>query len=195
MIFEDIIEEFIEENVVNSIEEKNGEDMREEVVILDSGSDVSLLPKRHQRNLDDSTLGCRLQNCQGGALEVSGVKHAELHVRDQEGQGVVLQHRFIVGDVQSCIMSLGELYQAGWHIDKDGDELFLLPPDDSMKVPVFYKNKSLAIKAYVRCIQEVLLEEEANMVRAVIQLNENFNLEQYNRWQTTTDGVPYLLTK
>ena len=61
------------------------------MVILDSGSDVSLLPKRHQRNLDEATLGCRLQNCQGGALEVSGVNHAELHVRDQEGQGVVLQ--------------------------------------------------------------------------------------------------------
>ena len=33
------------------------------------------------------------------------------------------------------------------------------------------------------------------MVRAVIQLNENFNLDQFNRWQTTTDGVPYPLTK
>ncbi len=184
VIFEDIIEEIIEENVVNNIEEKNGENMKEEVVILDSGSDVSLLPRRHQRNLDESTLGCRLQNCQGGAVEVSGVKHAELHVRDGEGQGVVPQHRFIVGDVQSCIMSLGELYQAGWHIDKDGDDLFLLPPDHSMMVPVFYKNKSVAIGAHVRCIQEVLQEEEADMVRAIIQLNENFNLDQFNRWQT-----------
>ena len=136
-----------------------------------------------------------MQNCQGGTLEVAGVKHAELHVQARGGQGAVLQHRFVVGDVQSCIMSLGELYQAGWHIDKDGDELSLLPPDDSMKVPVFYKNKSLAIRAHVRCIQEVLQEEEAGMVRAVIQLNDNFNLEQFNRWQTTTDGVPYLLTK
>ena len=81
----------------------------------------------------------------------------------------------LVGDVQSCIMSLGELYQAGWHIDKDGDELSLLPPDDSMKVPVFYKNKSLAIGSHVRCVQEVLQEEEADMVRAVIQLSDNFN--------------------
>ena len=116
---------------------------------------MSLLPRRHQRNLEGSTLGCRLQNSQGGTLEVAGVKHAELHVQARGGQGAVLQHRFVVGDVQSCIMSLGELYQAGWHIDKDGDELSLLPPDDSMKVPVFYKNKSLAIRAHVRCIQEV----------------------------------------
>ena len=195
VIFEEVVEEIIEENLVNNIEEKNYNEMEEEVVILDSGSDVSLLPKRHQRNLEGSTLGCRLQNCQGGTLEVAGVKQAELHVQDRGGQGAVLQHRFVVGDVQSCIMSLGELYQAGWHIDKDGDELSLLPPDDSMKVPVFYKNKSLAIRAHVRCVQEVLQEEEADMVRAVIQLNDNFNLEQFSRWQTTTDGVPYLLTK
>ena len=195
VIFEEVVEEIIEENLVNNIEEMNYNEMEEEVVILDSGSDVSLLPKRHQRNLEGSTLGCRLQNCQGGTLEVAGVKHAELHVQARGGQGAVLQHRFVVGDVQSCIMSLGELYQAGWHIDKDGDELSLLPPDDSMKVPVFYKNKSLAIRAHVRCIREVLQEEEAGIVRAVIQLNNNFNLEQFNRWQTTTDGVPYLLTK
>ena len=168
VIFEEVVEEIIEENLVNNIEEMNYNEMEEEVVILDSGSDVSLLPKRHQRNLEGSTLGCMLQNCQGGTLEVAGVKRAELHVQARGGQGAVLQHRFVVGDVQSCIMSLGELYQAGWHIDKDGDELSLLPPDDSMKVPVFYKNKSLAIRAHVRCIQEVLQEEEAGMVRAVI---------------------------
>ena len=130
-------------------------------------------------------------------MEISGTKQAELYVQDREGQGVVLQHRFIVGDVQSCIMSLGELYQAGWHIDKDGDDLSLLPPDDSMRVPVFYKNKSLAIRAHVRCVQEVQQqqEEEADVVRAIIKLNDNFNLDRMNMWQTTTDGAPYLLTK
>ena len=79
VIFEEVVEEIIEENLVNNIEEKSYNEMEEEVVILDSGSDVSLLPKRHQRNLEGSTLGCRLQNCQGGTLEVAGVKHAELH--------------------------------------------------------------------------------------------------------------------
>ena len=189
-----IFEEIIENNVVNNVNEQN----EEELVILDSGSDVSLLPKRHQRNLDETTLGCKLQNCQGGALEISGTKQAELFVQDREGQGVILQHKFIIGDVQSCIMSLGELYQAGWHIDKDGDDLSLLPPDDSMRVPVFYKNKSLAIRAHVRCVQEVQQqeeEEEADVVRAIIKLNHNFNLDRMNMWQTTTDGSPYLLTK
>jgi len=38
VVFEDVNEEIIGENVVNSIEEKNYDDMDEEVVILDSGS-------------------------------------------------------------------------------------------------------------------------------------------------------------
>ena len=100
-------------------------------------------------------------------MEISGTKQAELYVQDREGQGVILQHHFIVGDVQSCIMSLGELYQAGWHIDKQGDDLSLLPPDDSMRVPVFYKNKSLAIKAHACCVQEVQRDEEVDVVRAI----------------------------
>ena len=193
VIFEEVIEE---NNVVNNVNEQNQDYMEEQLVILDSGSDVSLLPKRHQRNLDETTLGCKLQNCQGGALEISGTKQAELYVQDREGQGVILQHQFIVGGVQSCIMSLGELYQAGWHIDKQGDDLSLLPPDDSMRVPVSYKNKSLAIRAHVRCVQEEEEEEqEIDVVRAIIQLNENFNLDRLNMWQTTTDGAPYVLTK
>ena len=191
-----IFEEIIENNVVNNFNEQDEDHMEEELVIVDSGSDVSLLPKRHQRNLDETTLGCKLQNCQGGALEISGTKHAELYVQDQEGQGVILQHKIIVGYVQSCIMSLGELYLAGWHIDKQGDDLSLLPPDDSIRVPVFYKKKSLAIRAHLRCVQEVQpQEEEADVVRAITQLNENFNLDRLNMWQTTTDGAPYLLTK
>ena len=101
--------DIIENNVVNNVNEQNEDYMEEESVILDSGSDVSLLPRRHQRNLDETTLGCKLQNCQGGALEISGTKQAELYGQDREGQGVILQHTFIVGDVQSCIISLREL--------------------------------------------------------------------------------------
>lgn len=69
------------------------------MVILDSGSDVSVLPKSHQRKLDGTALGCRLKNRQGGSLEVAGTKQAELFVKDCEGQCVILQHQFVVGDV------------------------------------------------------------------------------------------------
>ena len=36
-----------------------------------------------------------------------------------EGEEVLLQHEFIVGNVTSCLVSLGQLYQGGWTIFKD----------------------------------------------------------------------------
>lgn len=85
-----------ENNMVNKVDDQNDDYMDEELVILDSGSDVSVLPKRHQRDLDETALGGQLQNCQGGSLEVARTKQAELFVQDSEGQGVILQHRLIV---------------------------------------------------------------------------------------------------
>lgn len=54
-----ILEDHIEENVVNDINEKDDANMEEKVVLLGSGSNAPLLPKRRQMNLDGSTLGCR----------------------------------------------------------------------------------------------------------------------------------------
>ena len=89
-----IFEEVILEQRGEQCQRAEQDFMEEELAILDSGSDVSLLlPKRHQRNLDETTFGCKLQNCQGGALEISGTKQAELYVQDREGQGVILQHK------------------------------------------------------------------------------------------------------
>ena len=36
-----------------------------------------------------------------------------------DGEEVLLQHEFIVGNVTSCLMSLGQLYQGGWTIHKN----------------------------------------------------------------------------
>ena len=79
----------------------------------------------------------------------------DLQVRDVEGEEVLLPHEFIVGDVTTGLVSLGQLYQAGWKIDGEGsNELFLIDPQDQIKVPVYFKNKSFAIRACVRHVEE-----------------------------------------
>lgn len=66
-----------------------------ERVILDSGSDVSLLPARFQADsLSGLALGT-LQNCQGGSLQTSGMK-AELVTTTLDGEEVLLQHDFVM---------------------------------------------------------------------------------------------------
>ena len=128
----------------------SGLDEEQEWIILDSGSDVSLLPAKYHVDVDTNvTLGA-LQNCQGGSLQTAGTKKAELITTTSDGEEILLQHGFIVGNVTSCLVSLGQLYQGGWSIQKDDDgNLQLQSPGNEVKIPVEYKNRSFAIKAHV----------------------------------------------
>ena len=78
-------------------------------MILDSGSDVSLLPARFQADSLSGFTPGTLQNCQRGSLQTSGVKKAVLVATTLDGEKVLLQHDFIVGNVTFCLVSLGQL--------------------------------------------------------------------------------------
>ena len=128
-----------------------------EWVILDSGSDVSLLPSRFQPDTPSPTLPSDLQNCEGGSLQTAGTKRAELVTTTTEGEEVLLHHEFIVGNVTSCLVSLGQLYQGGWTIHKDdtNGSLSLASPQNEIQIPIEFRNRSFAIKAHVRQIQDM----------------------------------------
>ena len=114
----------------------------QEWVILDSGSDVSLLPARYQVDDSNFSLGA-LQNCQGGALQTAGIRKAELITTTSDGEDILHQHEFIVGNVTSCLVSLGQLYQGGWTIEKAKDgKLQLQSPGSEVRIPVQFKNRS-----------------------------------------------------
>ena len=100
-----------------------------EVIILDSGSDVSLLPRRFQA---DQSSSHRLHDCQGNALSVHGTKEAEVTIKDVHGEQALLKHQFVVGDVTGCLLSLGQLYKNGCSVQHqdDGDGLALVAPDN-----------------------------------------------------------------
>ena len=91
-------------------------DAEQDWIILDSGFDVSLLPAKYRADNHSNDVQGTLQNCQGGALLTSGTKRAELIATTFDGEEVLLQHDFIVGNVTSCLVSLGQLYQGGWSI-------------------------------------------------------------------------------
>ena len=148
VLLEEVPEEFESmELVTQRVETQDGE----EWIILDSGSDVSLLPSRF--SADHGTQSNHsLRNCQGGALRTRGTRNADLEVRSTEGEEILLRHQFLIGDVTTGLVSLGQLYQAGWKICGDGDELVLTDPNDEVNIPVHFRNKSFAIRAHVRAV-------------------------------------------
>jgi hypothetical protein len=118
-----------------------------------------------------------------------------LQVRDVEGEEVLLRHEFIVGDVTTGLVPLGQLYQAGRKITGEGgDELFLVDPQDQVKMPVYNnKNKSFAIRACVRQVEEG--EDDDTSVssfhaRAIVQVFAEIELCDFNVWEMTESGTP-----
>ncbi len=161
----------------------------QEFIILDSGSDVSLLPRSY---VPDDVHGAshRLKVCQGHALEVSGTKRAEIVVHDLGETEAILRQEFLISDVTSCILSLGGLMKKGWNIKRNSDEdIRLVSPDGTLSIPTYYRGSSLAIDCQIRCIQEEphhdLEELEDVTVRVVVKTRPEFLLTSYNDWLVT----------
>ena len=182
-----------------SEEYQSCEHVENTVIILDSGSDVSLLPRSY---IPDSSLGAthRLKDCQGNALGVSGTKRAEIVVHDLDETEAILRQEFLISDVTNCILSLGGLMKKGWNIKRNSDEeILLVSPDGTLSIPTYYRGSSLAIDCQIRCIQEEphhdLTELEDVSVRVVVKTRPEVLLTSYNDWMMTADNTPYLLTR
>ena len=127
-----------------------------DLIILDSGADVSLLPHR-MVDKGFAVQGHRaiLQDAQGKDIKTYGKRRAQvgLFSNDQEA---VLEDDFVVASVASPLISLGRLTQKGWRIGpSSGAEsgMELQSPDGYISVPIKYKKNSLAIEGCVRSVE------------------------------------------
>ena len=181
---------------VENIHEVNEQ---ETFIILDSGSDVSLLPRDY---IPDGNVGVgqRLKDCQGNALGVAGTKKAEIIVRDRDNDEAILRQDFLISDVTNCILSLGALMKKGWNIQRTVDnQLMLVSPDTTLSIPTYYRGSSLAIDCHIRCVTDDARHEFSELdslsVRVVVKTKEEFLAREYGIWQITPDNTPFILSK
>ena len=176
-----------------------GEKTDNGVVILDSGPNVSLLPLSYGQCGMDAVRAedVQLRDCQGSHLKVTGYRTVSLVVKDGDGTEAELEHAFLIANVKSCILSLGQLYRNGWCVKQmdDGSGPYLESPDKELHIPLFYQRNSLAMNATVCRVEQV--EDEGMMsphacVRAIVELKNKFRPENLlnNVWQVA-DGYPY----
>ena len=88
---------------------------QETFLILDSGSDVSLLIRDYLPDVSAGS-GHKLRDCQGNSLGVAGTKKAEILVKDSADDEIVFRQNFLVSNVTNAILSLGALLQKGWNL-------------------------------------------------------------------------------
>ena len=168
-----------------------------DVVILDSGSDVSLLPLHYgEGQIQRGAQDVHLRDCQGERLRVDGYRTVSLLVTDVDGSEAEIEHCFLIGDVKSCILSLGQLYQHGWNVKHDGGILVLKSADSTLNVPVFFQRNSLAINATVCRIEECEQIPCVASVRAIMELEDKFRPDviRSNQWETIVEGKPFMRT-
>ena len=179
-------------------------------IILDSGSDVSLLPMSFLADSGNTAKEHNLRDCQGQKLHTTGTKDAELIVSDVGNMQAVLKQQVIVGDVTNCLSSLGQMLRKGWSISKTdecGSGLALISPDEELKVPVEYRGDSLSITAWIRCVtddSEVCVAESSsgNMpseplwVQTVfVRVQDEFDLARNFDWELSETGTPYRIQR
>ena len=194
VVLEELPEEcpHVVEGEVQVAEDGNAE-VDEDWIILDSGSDVSLLPNKFQPDLHDSHQH-NLRNCQGGSLKTTGSKNAELVVVDSEGDEVLLRHQFITADVKTGLVSLGSLYQQGWSVAPSNNGPMLVSPAGDLKVPVHFRKNSLAIKAHVRNVSSID-DDEVIYACAVVLVEERMENHGFNDWELSVAGNPFYKCK
>ena len=179
-------------------------------IILDSGSDVSLLPMSFLADSGNETSKHNLRDCQGQRLHTTGTKEAELIVSDIGNMQAVLKQQFIVGDVTNCLLSLGQMLRKGWSISKTDEcesGLALISPDEHLKVPVEYRGDSLSIKAVVRCVTNDIevgaSEPERNNSKSeplwvqtvLVKVQDEFDLAKTSDWELSETGTPYRIQR
>ena len=191
------------------ISELPGTQGEKSCIILDSGSDVSLLPMSFVAEFRSTPREHNLRDCQGQKLQTSGTKDAGLIVDDIFNGKAVVEQQFIVGDVTNCLLSLGQMMKKGWAIGKTDDcdsGIALICPDEQLKVPIEYKGDSLAITAFVRCVSdesagrspadEAEVQPEPLWVQTVlIKVQEEFDLTKMRDWELSETGAPYLIQR
>ena len=154
---------------------------------------MSLLPKKFYKEDRDLGNQHRLQDCQGRRLDVGGTRETEIEVVDTNEEMVTLRHRFLVGEVTSCLLSLRQLLKSGWtlnHDERQKNKLLLCSPDREAAITVGYHGMSLAIEG----TEEDDEHQIPLHVRMMVQSREGYGIETEpnNLWRHCDEEMVFI---
>ena len=128
----------------------------DQLVVLDSGADISLLPY-HLSGCGIEKHGGHavLEDAQGERLKTFGRRSARVECEGLNNDLVVIEDDFIVASVQSPLISLGRLLHRGWTLSPGNSsdaKVNLVSPDGAAAIPLQFKRNSLAVLASIRVV-------------------------------------------
>ena len=136
-----------------------------ELIILDSGSDASLLPCDHPKagKVNSGNTGVVLGDAQGNQIKSAGIVTAVIDIEQGDcGTAPSISENFIVSEATNILLSMGRILKNGWRLEYDPrisaeeqtsgaqhyltvSSMVLVSPDGRAKARIFYKRNSCCL--------------------------------------------------
>ena len=151
-------------------------------IIVDSGSDATVIPSKYAFCGKPVRSSGELRDCQGKVINTSGVHEFSFMVETVDGQPLVFRELGYLSDaVSSPLLSFGRLFQHGWTIGSHDGLPSLHHAGKELVVPLNFKNASLVLEGNIRHVHEV---------RAVlVDVPQSWHGLRFG-WHSTSTGLP-----
>ena len=144
-----------------------------EMIILDSGSDASLLPCDHPEagKVSSENTGVLLEDAQGNQIKSAGIVTAVIDI--EQGNcwtAPSISENFIVSEATNILLSMGRILKNGWKLEYDPrisaeeqtrgaqhyltvSSMVLVSPDGRAKARIFYKRNSCCLLGRISVVR------------------------------------------
>ena len=123
-------------------------------VTLDSGADLSVLPMSFlsvgEPVRDDD--GLRMVDAQGKQIQYAGITRASLLVRGWDNQEIIINEKFVVGNVKTPLLCAGKMLRQGWEVKHGERGLCLSHEKKGIEIPLKMAKNSLQLEALISMV-------------------------------------------
>ena len=190
-----------EEMMVSMVRRQDHEENGNCLITVDSGADISVLPKDYAGVGERQEAGEQLKmvDAQGKKIPHNGMTRARVRMVDRKGKVVEIYEDFALGSVQHPILCAGKLLKRGWSLGEVEGSLHLRHEGRSVDIPLNMERNSLQCEARIFAVltsedkvdQEQKSEEEAARVQVLQGYLSKYvqELEMTPGWHRLPNGV------
>ena len=125
-------------------------------VIVDSGADVSCLPRAYAgAGLSIRSRPMSVQDARGAPIQVSDERLVDFVVGSASHGQVIIRERCIISDVTQPLLSVGRLMKKGWFPCRGSGHMWLNHDSTGADVAMEFRGMSLTVNAEIRRVEFV----------------------------------------
>ena len=152
-------------------------------IIIDSGSDVTIVPSNFAECGIPIQVHGELRDCQGTSINTDGARQFDFELTTTAGKEVILKERgFLSNAVSSPIISYGHLFKHGWCIDSEYGRPLLRHRDSGIGIAMTFRHDSLVVEGAIRQSQIPFQQV------ATVNVREHPEADIPRSWREAKDG-------